>query len=106
MTPNKRIFLKIVLVACASWLAGCAQLRIVADERNPREGEMSKSVVGWSGDLEGGRKTERVAREQTLGAVTIHSSYWKALGTVLTFGYWHPYDVIYEVNDDSPKESK
>jgi len=86
--------------------SGCAQLRIVADERNPSETEVRESVCGWSANLEGGRKEIRAAQEQSLGAMAVHSSYWRAWGTVLSFGLWQPFEVVYEVNDDAPKGGK
>jgi len=91
-----------VIVVVLAGVVGCAQYRIVADERNPSEGELSESVCGWSCDLEGGRKVRRVSQEQSIGAVSVHGSYWRAWGTVLTFGAWQPFEVAYEVNDDAP----
>lgn len=99
--------MRICIVAAVLFgMSGCAQFRVVADERNPSEAELSESVCGWTWNFEGGHKRVRVAQEQSLGAVSIHSSYLKAWGTVLSFGAWQPFDVIYEINDDKPAEVK
>lgn len=88
----------ITMAVLAVGVSGCASVRIVGREDNPAEVERFVNTVGWSLDLEGGRMQVQLPERATLGAVEVHSSYWYAWGTVLTFGLWIPCDMTYEVN--------
>lgn len=79
-------------------LVGCASVRLVARESNPYENEVFVEKCGWSLDMEGGKMEIRVAQRETIGAVNVHYNYLYALGTVLSFGHWIPFQITYEVN--------
>jgi len=89
---------KLVYAALALALVGCASVRVVGRESNPAEKEEISNVCGWTCDLEGGKKTIELPDRATIGSVEMHSSYWYAWGTVLSFGLWIPFDMTYEVN--------
>ena len=87
------------LAAIAALIAtGCASVRLVARETNLQEKESFVNECGWSTDLEGGKTEIRVGERETLGAVRLHTNYLYALGSVLSFGIWMPFDMTYEVN--------
>ena len=90
----------IAYVALASTLAmsGCASVRVVAREENPKEVEDFLNLRGWSLDFEGGKEVIQRQDKATLGSFEVHSSYWYAWGTVLSFGWWIPFDITYEEN--------
>ena len=90
--------MKLVYGVLALALAGCASVRVIGRESNPSERECFSNVRGWTWDLEGGKKTIDLPDRATIGSVAMHSSYWYAWGTVLTFGWWIPFDITYEVN--------
>lgn len=87
-----------MIVSAALIATGCASVRIVARETNPQEKETFVNECGWSMDLEGGKTEIRVGERETLGAVKLHTNYLYALGSVLSFGIWMPFDITYEVN--------
>lgn len=87
------------MLALTMLLVGCASVRVVGREENPKEIERFASPGGWSWDLEGGKEEILLPDDRaTLGSVELHSGYWYAWGTVLTFGWWIPCDITYEVN--------
>lgn len=95
---NMRIIICVVGLLMVA-VAGCASVRIVGREENPKEIERFAAPGGWSWDLEGGKEEIPLPDDRaTLGSVELHSSYWYAWGTVLTFGWWIPFDITYEVN--------
>lgn len=89
------ISLALVIVGLSS---GCASFRYEARSSNPREEEDFTFQSGWSCDLEGGKMVKRVSERETIGAFRVRTNYLYALGTVFSFGFWMPVDVIYEVN--------
>jgi hypothetical protein len=86
------------VVIAALIMMGCASVRLVARETNPKEKEAFVNECGWSMDLEGGKTEIRVGERETLGAVKLHTNYLYALGSVLSLGIWMPFDITYEVN--------
>ena len=87
-----------MVLSAALIATGCASVRLVAREMNPQEKETFVNECGWSEDLEGGKTEIRVGERETLGAVKFHTNYLYALGSVLSFGIWIPFDITYEVN--------
>ena len=87
-----------MVVGVAFIVTGCASVRLVARETNPQEKEAFVNECGWSKDLEGGKTEIRVGGRETLGVVKFHTNYLYALGSVLSFGIWMPFDITYEVN--------
>ena len=87
-----------IVVIAVLIATGCASVRLVARETNPQEKETFVNECGWSMDLEGGKTEIRVGERETLGAVKLHTNYLYALGSVLSFGIWMPFDITYEVN--------
>ena len=100
ITKKVKDEIKIIgMVLCAVFIVtGCASVRLVVRETNPQEKEAFVNECGWSIDLEGGKTERRVGERETLGAVKLHTNYIYALGTVLSFGIWMPFDITYEVN--------
>ena len=86
------------VVIAALIMTGCASVRLVARETNPPEKETFVNECGWSMDLKGGKTEIRGGELETLGAVKLHTNYLYALGSVLSFGIWMPFDITYEVN--------
>ena len=100
ITKKVKDEIKIIGMAlCAVFIVtGCASVRLVARETNPQEKEAFVNECGWNMDLEGGKTEIRVGGRETIGAVKLHTNYLYALGSVLTFGIWMPFDITYEVN--------
>ena len=93
-----KLLLQLLATSLVGFVAGCASVRLVANEDNPTEVETLVERCGWNLDEEEETKEIRVGGRETIGAVKVHMNYFYALGTVLSLGHWMPFDITYEVN--------
>lgn len=90
---------KVIIVCLVTALAiGCAKVRVVGHETDPVEHEIVVHRFGWNLNDASETREIRVGRGKTIGAVKVSMNYFQALGTVLTFGLWMPFDLTWEVN--------
>ena len=77
---------------------GCAKVRIVGREIDPVVTERTIHRCGWNLNDEDETTEIRVSRLGTIGSVKVSMNYFQALGTVLSFGLWMPFNLTWEVN--------
>ena len=88
----------VAIVVISAAVLGCAKVRVVGREIDPIEESRVIHRCGWNFRGESETEMLHVEHGKTIGAVKVSMNYFQALGTVLTFGLWMPFDLTWEVN--------
>ncbi len=84
------------LLACLL-LSGCAQHRLTVPVPNHQDQFTHKSrsnALAW-GAIEDPKAATRCGQTNVMSEIRVRTSFWQALATVVTLGFWQPAEVEY-----------